>query len=154
MQEITLGLPSGGPDPRPQHWRGNYRICRVAPGWIDLYGHMNMACYAMVFDLLGHEIFGDCGIGADWTRQTRLGLFTVHAGIDFRRELREGDPLRVTLSLTHHDDKRLFAQMEMHHARQGYLAATMAQTSLCASLETRRAAVFPPETRERLAALM
>ncbi|MBE2278115.1 MAG: thioesterase family protein [Rhodobacteraceae bacterium] len=154
MQELVQGIVAEGPSPRPQHWRGNYRICRVAPGWIDLYGHMNMACYAMVFDLLGHEIFGDCGFGADWTRQSRLGLFTVHAGIDYRREVREGDSLRVTLALQRHDDKRLFARLDMHQVEQGYLAATMAQTSLCASLQTRRATTFPPPMHERLAALM
>lgn len=154
MQEIKHGLPSVAPSPRRSHWRGNYRLCVAAPHWIDLYGHMNMACYAMVLDLLGHDILEDCGFGESWTRKTRLGLFTVQANIRYHREIRQGDPLRITMVLNRHDDKRIFAELRMHQDEKGFLAATMDQVSICASLDTRRAMPFPEADRARIASLL
>lgn len=146
-------VPFIAPEPRLSHWRGNARLAHVLPEWVDIYGHMNMSWYVALFDTLGHDILNDCGLGASYTAQHRMGLFTVRATIDYRREVIAGDPLRVTLRITGHDDKRLRTTLDLHHAGAGYLAATMEQLALHVSLDTRRVTQFPPAVLARLAEL-
>jgi hypothetical protein len=64
------------------------------------------------------------------------------------------DPLRVAYQLLDWDEKRMHFFATMHHARDGYLAATSEQMSLHVDMRSRKAAPFPPDVRQRIAALM
>ncbi|MGE8688547.1 MAG: thioesterase family protein [Achromobacter sp.] len=123
----------------------------VKPDWIDEYGHMNAAHYVGVFDRHGFELLGRYGVGSDYTRQTRCGIYTMNIHVAYRREVLADDPLELRLRLLEADDKRLLCLMELIQARDGYLAATMEQLSLHVDLETRRAKPFPSEVAARLA---
>jgi acyl-CoA thioester hydrolase len=67
--------------------------------------------------------------------------------------VKEGDELRVTTQFLGHDDKRIHFFHRMYHAREGYLAATSELLGLHVDLSRRRASVFPPDVRNRLASL-
>jgi len=126
------------------------RTTHVDSAWIDIYGHMNMAYYVKIFDDLGYEMLSEFGLGVEYTKAHKLGLFAVDARIRYLREVVANAPLTVTLVLKKFDDKRLWTELEMHHSEQGYLAATMEQLAVHASLETRRAVRFPDFVLERL----
>lgn len=129
------------------------RTTRVAPAWIDTYGHMNMAYYAKIFDDLGYEMLSEYGLGAEYTKIHKLGLFVVDVRIKYMREVVANAPLTVSLTLKKIDDKRLWTKLEMHHTELGYLAATMDQLAVNASLETRRAVRFPEFVVDQLKAI-
>lgn len=125
----------------------------VKPEWIDLYGHMNMAYYVLVLDELGHQILERFGLGAGYTQAENRGLFTVDATIQYRKEVREGDRLRVELTPLRFDDKRLWTRVELFNDDQGYLSAVMEQTALNVDLGTRRACAFSEAATASLARL-
>lgn len=142
-----------GPETPLDSWRGNFRNLTIEPAWTDLYGHMNMAWYVMIFDTLGHEILGDCGFGEAYTARENLGLFTVRAEVDYLREVVARDPVSLTVEILSHDTKRLRSRCVLTHCTKGYVAATMEQLALNVSLETRRVTPFPEATMRRLRAL-
>lgn len=119
------------------------RRARVDPAWVDLYGHMNMAYYVKLFDDACHDMLSEYGLGETYTRTHGFGLFTVEAKISYRREVTVGAPLEIALRLLKADAKRLWTSLEMRHAAEDYVAATIEQVAVNVSLSTRRAAPFP-----------
>ena len=99
----------------------------VERAWIDYNGHMNMAYYNLVFDQALDCVFDELGIGAAYVQSGGGSCFTVEIHVSYVQELRLGDPMRVTFQLLDWDEKRLHFLGEMHHAGEGYLAATSEQ---------------------------
>jgi acyl-CoA thioester hydrolase len=125
----------------------------VRPEWIDYNDHMNVAYYVLAFD---HAIDGffDC-IGLDEAYRRRHGAttFAAECHVTYQRELRAGDPLRITARLIDHDAKRLRYLLEMYHDTEDYLAATSEWLSLHVDQAGRRAVPMADALAERLAAL-
>jgi acyl-CoA thioester hydrolase len=69
------------------------------------------------------------------------------------RELRDGDPLRITTQILDFDDKRLHLFHTMYHADAGYRAATNELLMMHVDYASRRAAPWPEETLRRLRAM-
>lgn len=126
---------------------------RVDESWIDLYGHMNMARYAALFDELGYALMDHWDLGEAYTRDSGMGLFVVDVAIHYRRELTAGTLVFVTLRLLEADGKRLLSLMELRRADDGSLAATMEQLSIHVDLATRRVVPFTGPIAQRLGAL-
>jgi acyl-CoA thioester hydrolase len=125
----------------------------VRPEWIDHNGHMNMGYYLVVFDHATDEFLCAVGLDEAHRRRQRVTTFCLEAHVTYHREVREGDRLRFTTLLLAHDEKRLHYIHAMHHAEQGYLAATNELMSLHVSEETRRGAPMAPDVLARLARL-
>lgn len=125
----------------------------VLPAWIDHNGHMNVAYYLLAFDQATDLFFDHLGLDAAHREATGGTTFAGDIHLTYQRELREGDPLRVTAQLLGYDDKRLRFFQRMHHAEEGFLAATMECLTLYVDLARRRVAPFPAEVRARLAAV-
>jgi acyl-CoA thioester hydrolase len=123
----------------------------VEPQWIDYNGHLNVAYYTLLFDRAVDECFALLGIGEDYARTRNASLFTAEAHIGYRRELRLGEAVRMTLQLLDFDEKRLHHFMEMRHAHEGWLAATSENMSLHVDMTERRVAAFPDDVLARLA---
>ncbi|WMD22529.1 thioesterase family protein [Achromobacter seleniivolatilans] len=123
----------------------------VDPAWIDAYGHLNAAHYVGIFDRVGFELLAQVGVGLDYTKATRCGIYTMNVHVAYLREVLADDPLMLRVRVLEADDKRLLCLMELTQTRDGYLAATMEQLSLHVDLETRRAKPFPPDLARRLA---
>jgi acyl-CoA thioester hydrolase len=126
---------------------------RVLPEWIDFNGHMNIAYYSMVFDK-ALDWFSDLlGCGWDYTKLGQGSLFALESHIVYAREVKEGDPLRVTFQLLDHDQKRMHYIEQLYHAEEGYLAATSEQMSMHVDLTTRRSSPWPADVQDALARL-
>ncbi|MEM7217787.1 MAG: thioesterase family protein [Pseudomonadota bacterium] len=129
-------------------------IRRVHRDWIDYNGHMNMAFYNVVFDKAVDYLFDLLDIGVAYVERENSSAFTMEVHVTYAQEVVLDDPLRVTVQLIDFDAKRLHIFMEMHHAEDGYLAATMEQMAMHVDLDARRSAPFPEATIEKLTTLM
>lgn len=125
----------------------------VEDDWIDLYGHMNMVRYVALFDEVGYALLDRWGLGETYTREKGRGLFVVDVAVHYRRELKAGTPLMLSLRLLDADDKRLLSLLELIRADDGTVAATMEQLSIHVDLGTRKVVPFDPATARRLGAL-
>jgi acyl-CoA thioester hydrolase len=125
----------------------------VRPEWIDHNGHMNMGYYLVVFDFATDAWMRYIGLGDDHRRTHCVTTFCLEAHVTYHREVRAGDPLRFTTRLLSWDAKRIHYFHEMHHAGEGFLAATNELMSLHVSEATRRAAPMAPDVCERLASI-
>ncbi|MEQ6887248.1 thioesterase family protein [Halomonas sp. CS7] len=115
---------------------------RVAPEWVDYNGHMNDAEYARVFSL-GVEALMDA-IGLDEAGRARHGytLYTLETHLCYRREVHEGQPLSVEVTVLARDAKRLHVFFTMHDS-EGTLLATSEQMLMGIDSDAGRPAPFP-----------
>jgi len=125
----------------------------VIEDWIDYNGHMNMAFYNMVFDKAVDALFLELGISEDYVANHLASVFTAEIHVTYAQELALHDPIKVTCQLLDFDAKRIHLFLEMYHAEEGYLAATMEQIGIHVSMESRRSAAMPDWVMAELAAL-
>jgi acyl-CoA thioester hydrolase len=125
-------------------------LMRVEPGWIDYNGHLNMAYYNVLFDRAVDEVYELLGLGLAYVETSRHSTFTAEIHVRYLRELRSDDPVRVTFQLLGYDAKRLHYFEELHHAEEGWLAATSENMALHVDMEARKTAAFPAEIAARL----
>jgi acyl-CoA thioester hydrolase len=123
----------------------------LEPGWFDYNGHLNMAYYHVLFDRAVDEGFAMCGLGPDYLRDRQCSFFVVESRIRYKRELSRGARVRVKLQLVDHDEKRMHYWMDMHHATEGWLAASCENLSIHVDMLTRKASPFPTDIANRLA---
>lgn len=128
-------------------------VQRVDPAWIDYNGHLNMAYYNVLFDRAVDEAFDMLGIGAAYLAERAHSTFTAECHVLYKRELQVGDPVRVTIQLIDHDEKRLHYYMELRHAEEGWLSATSENLSLHVDMETKRVVPFPADIQANLAVM-
>jgi acyl-CoA thioester hydrolase len=128
-------------------------IMRVEPGWIDYNGHLNMAYYNLLVDRAVDEAFALAGLGPDYAREQNASYFTAEAHVRYLRELAVNTPVRATVRLLDFDGKRIHFFAELHHADEGWISATSEQLAIHVDLATRRAAPWPDDILERLAAM-
>ena len=124
---------------------------RLEPHWIDYNGHLNMAFYTVLCDRAVDEAFAVIGLGPDYARERECSCFTAEAHIQYKRELRIGDPVRATVQLIDFDDKRVHVYAELRHAREAWLSATMESMNLHVSLDDRRVLPFPADILANIA---
>ena len=81
----------------------------------------------------------------------KLGMtFVLEAHVTYDREVKEGDPLRITTQILDHDAKRIHYIHTMYHADEGYLAATNELMLMNIDYQTRRSAPWPGFAMERI----
>ncbi len=117
----------------------------VKPEWIDYNGHMNVAYYVLAFDHAIDDFYGRLGLGEAYARSGRGSMFALTLKVDYLREVRAGDPLRITTRMLDCDAKRIHYCQEMVQAAAGYVAARKEGLSIHVDLGTRRSAPFPPD---------
>jgi len=125
----------------------------VRPEWIDGNGHMNVGYYVVAFDQATDTFCAQLGVAWDYVAHGLGMVFVLEAHVTYERELKAGDPLRVTTQLLAHDDKRVHFFHRMYHGRDGYLASTNELLMMHIDFASRRAAPWRAATRSRLAAL-
>jgi acyl-CoA thioester hydrolase len=126
-------------------------VMRVEPQWIDYNGHLNMAYYNVLFDRAVDETYALIGVGADYVAKCRRSVFTAEVHVRFLRELRAGDPVRVTFQLLDHDEKRLHYFEQLFHANEGWVSATSENLSLHVDINASKTVAFPREVATRFA---
>ena len=78
----------------------------------------------------------------------------LESHITYEREMKEGDPYRVTTQLLDCDAKRLHYFEQLFHEADGSLAATTEIMLIHMDMGTVRSAPMPAEIRTNVAALM
>ena len=122
----------------------------VLPEWIDWNGHMNVGYYVVAFDKATDTLCNQFGCGWEYTRE-KIGMtFVIEAHVTYDREVKEGDPLRITSQILDHDAKRLHYIHCMYHGTEGYLAATNELMLMNIDYESRRAAPWPEFAMARI----
>jgi acyl-CoA thioester hydrolase len=125
-------------------------VMRVEPQWIDYNGHLNMAYYNVLFDRAVEEAFFLVGLGEDYVKSSNCSYFAAEAHVRYLREIHAGDPVRVTLQLIDFDAKRLHYFMQLFHATEGFVSATLEAMSLHVDMSQRKVTPFPDAIRKRL----
>ena len=115
----------------------------VLPEWIDINGHMNVAYYVLAFDLGVDALWERLGITTEYIKTTKCSTFAAECHVTYQRELKEGDPYRVTSQILAYDEKRIHQFQRMTHAGENNLAATAEWINLHVNLTTRRVTPFP-----------
>jgi acyl-CoA thioester hydrolase len=126
-------------------------VMRVEPAWIDYNGHLNMAYYNVLFDRAVDEVYELLGLGLDYLKTRRHSTFTAEVHVRYLRELKEGDPVRVSFQLLDYDAKRLHYFEELHHADEGWLSATSENMALNVAMDAKKTAPFPADVMAHLA---
>ena len=122
----------------------------VRPEWLDVNDHMNVAYYVLAFDLATDALFHFVGVGDDYMAARQGSMFALECHVTYNRELRGGDPIRITTQLLGFDAKKMHFAHHMYHQGEDYLAATSEWMSVHIDMEARRSAPFPDDIAERL----
>ena len=123
----------------------------IKPEWLDYNGHMNVAYYVLVFDLAIEELLASLGLGEASAQETGISTMALESHITYDREVTLGQEVDVRMQLVDHDHKRIHLYLEMHvRGRDGYLASTLEQISMCVDLNERRSAPFPDDVLEKV----
>jgi acyl-CoA thioester hydrolase len=122
----------------------------VEPAWIDRNGHFNAGYYVVVFDTALMPWLDGFGLTAEYRHRQGVTTFTAENHVTYLRELRQGAPLAISAQLLGHDRKRIHSFFRMHHATEGFLAATCEVLSLFVDARARRVAAMPDEITARL----
>jgi acyl-CoA thioester hydrolase len=122
----------------------------IEKDWIDYNGHLNMAYYNVLFDRAVDEVFELLDCGADYVKKG-FSTFTAEVHVRYLRELKEGDPVRVTFQLLDYDAKRMHYFEQLFHAEEGWVSATSENMSLHVDMAAKKTAPFPAEVVRSLA---
>ncbi|MEJ2258678.1 MAG: thioesterase family protein [Woeseiaceae bacterium] len=126
----------------------------VLPEWIDINEHMNVAYYLLAFDQAVDALWNRFGLTDEYIRTHDSSTIAVESHVTWQREVFRGDPFVVTAQVIAYDDKRIHQFQRMHHAEQGFLAATCEWMNLHFETAKRRVSPWPDAIREKIAAFV
>jgi len=126
----------------------------VYPSQCDHMGHMNVMWYVGKFDEATWHLMAAIGITPAYIRETRNGMAGVQQNISYKREMYAGDLIEIRSHLVSIAERKLVFVHEMRNAERDEVCAICELTAVHISLETRRAAPFPPDVRSRAEALL
>ena len=148
---MTGTLTSDDPLLRPAPFLSS--VMQVEPQWIDYNGHLNMAYYNVMFDRAIDQLWLELGIGPAYMKERHGSTFTAECHVRYLREIHLGDPVQIWVYLLGADEKRLHTFEEMRHAGEGWLSATSENMTVHIDMAARKVAPFPPDIRDRIAAV-
>ena len=125
---------------------------KVKPEWIDYNGHMTVPRY---FDAMIDSInkwFDLVDLGENYMSAEGKSMFTAQSHWNYIRELKLGDPLKVTMQLLDADSNKIRYFSQLFHAEQNYLAATAELLVIHVDMETRKVSKFSEEKLTQLKA--
>jgi acyl-CoA thioester hydrolase len=125
-------------------------VMKVEPQWIDYNGHLNVAYYNVLFDRAVDEIYELTGLGPDYLKRHKHSTMVAEAHVRYLRELREGDPVRVTIQLLGYDAKRIHLFEQLLHATENWVSATSESMTLHVDMTAKKVAPFPDSVTRAL----
>ena len=126
-------------------------LARVRAEWVDHYGHMNLAPYVAVFDMVTDALWPSLALGEAF-RARGFGAFAAENWVSYRREVRLDDPLAADSVVLAHDAKRLLLRHSLFHAEAGFESARCELLFLCVDLAARRVCPWPEDVLAAFAA--
>lgn len=137
---------SDSPDNQPEQSGKTFHIApyhaKVKAEWVDYNGHMSMYCYHRVFDDALDAVYDLVGVDAQY-RTGGHSMYVVEAHINYAREAKEGELLRVTTQVLDVDEKRLHIFHEMFNDTSGLQLATTEVLLIHVDMGSSRAVPFP-----------
>jgi acyl-CoA thioester hydrolase len=125
----------------------------VAPSqWQDMNGHMNIAYYTILVTRFLDLLTEWGGFGAGYRDASGASLFVVELRTLYRRELREGERVKVTGAFTGAAAKRLNVACAI--LAGDALAAEAEVAFVNVDLATRRSRAFTAQALERARSLV
>jgi acyl-CoA thioester hydrolase len=125
-------------------------VMRVEPQWIDYNGHLNVAYYNVLFDRAVDEVYELIGLGPDYLKRHKHSTMVAEAHVRYVRELREGDPVRVTVQLLDYDARRIQLFEQLLHAAENFVSATSETMTLHVDMTAKKVAPFPDSVMKTL----
>jgi acyl-CoA thioester hydrolase len=145
IEDANRDLQNAMTDP-PITYRG------VVYSWhCDHIGHMNVMWYVGKFDEATWQTLAGLNLSASRLRQENIGMVAVEQHIEYKRELRAGDPITVRSSILEIKEKSVRIRHEMKNDDTGDLAAVMVLVGVCIDLTARKARALPSDVLAKTA---
>jgi acyl-CoA thioesterase FadM len=127
--------------------------CAVRPEWVDYNHHMTEAAYLTAFGWASDALFTYIG-DDDAYRSAGHSFYTVETHIDYRREAKEGEPLRITTHVLGVANKRLHIVHAMFRVADDVELATTEQMLVHVDTHAGSSTPIPPAVRAALDAIV
>ena len=124
----------------------------VPAEWVDYNDHMSESYYLLVFGEAADAFFQLIAIDDDY-RAAGHSLYTIETHIHHRDEVKQGEPLVVTLQLLDHDERFVHIFHEMRHGQTGDLIASAEQLLVHVDMAAGRSTAMPSYVQDRLASI-
>ncbi|MDY0884853.1 thioesterase family protein [Dongia soli] len=122
----------------------------IKPDWIDLYDHMNVAYYVLICDEATGAFWNHVNGGRSLEHRQGGEMVVLENHVNYVREVRLGDPVRVTTQLLEYDTKRVRLFHTLLHATEGFVSATNEVKAIGFDLNQRRITSFQPLVQTKL----
>jgi acyl-CoA thioester hydrolase len=128
-------------------------VMKIEPQWIDYNGHLNVAYYNVLFDRAVDEAYELVGLGPSYLKRHGHSTMVAEAHVHYLRELRESDPVKITVQLIDYDAKRIQIFERLLHATENWLSATCETMTLHVNMTTKKVAPFRESVLRLLAGM-
>jgi acyl-CoA thioester hydrolase len=122
----------------------------VRPDWVDYNNHLNDGYYMVIFSHATDVLMDYIGLDASGRAAMRCSLFTAEAHLNYLREVKGGDEIRVETQILGHDRKRLHIFHTLYAGLDAEPAATNEQMLLHIDMTAKRTAPFRPEVLTKI----
>ena len=122
--------------------------------YLDIMGHMNIRWYFDMFARSGRKFFTSHGLGEDYFRDGKFGVFTLKQYIQYFAEVRVGQTVAVHTRLVGRSDRRFHFMHFMINETTTQLAATFEALITHADLKLRRSAPMPAHIAQQFDATL
>lgn len=122
----------------------------VQPGWVDYNNHLNDGYYMVIFSDATTALMAHIGLGPKERAATNHTLFTVETHLNYLREIKGGESVRVDTQILGHDAKRLHVFHTLHVGDEAETRATNEQMLLSIDMSGPKAASFGSEVLAKI----
>ena len=129
-------------------WRGV-----VLAEWTDYNGHLNDACYLVIFSRATDGLMERVGLDEAGRAATGHSIFTLESHINYLNEVKQGVAVEVRTQILGADAKRIDVYHTLHRTGQDEVLAANEQMLLNVDMTTRKSAPFAPPVAPRVRAL-
>ncbi len=121
---------------------------------LDRLGHMNIQHYMARLSLAGFAVMEGIGLGEGAAGNGRKALSMLRCEIDFRRELTEGEAVRIETEIETVGTKSLTFRHRMIVEADGALAMEAKVVAVCIDLDARTSTPLPDDVAQTARSLI
>jgi acyl-CoA thioester hydrolase len=95
---------------------------------LDSYGHVNNAAFLVLFEDARWQVLNESQMGQEYVAQHREGPVLIDLFIKYKKELKEGEVVKVSTFLTERHGTRFFTIEQIMYHPSGKIAAEVKMT--------------------------